>query len=337
MPIREVLDAVAALQGTRLPVGAPQTHERLPLLALGGKPEVPPENRSGARSDQQLVNLWLGSKRSTHTRRAYARDFAALDAFLAALPARDGDATPGRPWGLSEVTVRHLDAFCKHLEGDPESAPRTVCRRMSAAKSLFTFGHQTGYLRYNVGSVVKLMPFAHDLAQRILSEADVHACIAAARVGRDRSLLRFLYASGCRVSEAIALRWEHLSPRDDRLLVTVRGKGGKTRVVPLPLRFRAELEQLEHNNMSGHIFESRGGRPLDSKTMWSITHTAARQAGIKCDVSPHFLRHSHASHAIRRGAKIHVVQQTLGHASVQTTGAYLHLELGESSAFFLDT
>jgi len=331
-PVREILEGVAAVTGRP---GAPQARPAGVLLTLGGRPEAPLENRSGAHSDQQLVNLWLASKRSFNTRRAYARDAEAFSSFLGALPPKEDEDMPGCPWSLSEVTVRHLQAFVEHLEGDG-GAPRTVARRLSAVKSLFSFSQQTGYLQYNVGAVVKLPAFARDLAQRILSQDEVQRCFRAAPVGRNRTLLRFLYFSGCRVSEASGLRWEHLSERDDRLLVTLYGKGSKTRVVPLPRHFKDELEELEHANMSGHVFESRGGKPLDSKTMWTITSSAAEAAGISRRVSPHFMRHSHASHAIRAGAKIHVVQQTLGHSSVQTTGNYLHLELGESSAFYLE-
>lgn len=335
-PVRELLDGVAAVTRRQETPQAPRrAGERQVLLSLGGRPEAPLENRSGARSDQQLVNLWLGSKRSHHTRRAYTRDTDAFSCFLGALPPQEDEDMPGRPWSLAQVTVRHLQAFVEHLEGDG-SAARTVARRLSAIKSLMSFAQQTGYLQYNVGAVVKLPAFARDLAQRILSEDEVLRCFRAAPVGRNRTLLRFLYFSGCRVSEASGLRWEHLSERDDRLLVTLYGKGSKTRVVPLPRHLKDELEELQLANMSGHVFESRGGKPLDSKTMWRITSSAAEGAGISRRVSPHFMRHSHASHAIRRGAKIHVVQQTLGHASVQTTGDYLHLELGESSAFYLE-
>jgi len=62
---------------------------------------------------------------------------------------------------------------------------------------------------------------------------------------------------------------------------------------------------------------------------------AARDAGILADVSPHFLRHAHASHALDRGAPIHLVQATLGHASVATTGKYLHARPTESSGKYL--
>lgn len=321
--IRNLLDTVAVLRGK----------SPAPVLSLGGTPQVPSENRSGATTDQQIVRLWLDAKRSAHTRRSYARDMALFNEFLAALPT--SGAAP-RPYQLSEVTVAHIEAFYRAM-ATARVPPRTIARRLSAVKSLLTFAQQTGYLHFNVGTVVKLPAFAHDVAARILSESEVHACIYAAPEGRTRTLIRFMYYTGARVSEAVAVRWEHLTHRDDRFIVCLFGKGGKTRHVPVPLSLRSQLEELRKNNISGYVFETRGGHRLSEKDAWRFVEQAARAAGITRRVSPHFLRHSHASHALRRGADIHVVQKTLGHSNIRTTADYLHLERGESSAMYLDT
>ncbi|HYQ91573.1 MAG TPA: tyrosine-type recombinase/integrase, partial [Candidatus Competibacteraceae bacterium] len=74
---------------------------------------------------------------------------------------------------------------------------------------------------------------------------------------------------------------------------------------------------------------------LDRSQVHRIVRAAARRAGLTMPVSPHWLRHAHASHALERGAPIHLVQQTLGHASVATTGVYLHARPGDSSALYL--
>jgi integrase/recombinase XerD len=80
-----------------------------------------------------------------------------------------------------------------------------------------------------------------------------------------------------------------------------------------------------------------GPRPITSRQAERIVKQAATEAGLKnaSSVSPHWLRHAHASHAMDRGAKIHLVRGTLGHASVATTGRYLHARPDESSALFL--
>jgi integrase/recombinase XerD len=84
------------------------------------------------------------------------------------------------------------------------------------------------------------------------------------------------------------------------------------------------------------VFPSRkGGGSLDVSQVRRIVYLAARQAGLEQKVSPHWMRHAHASHALDRNAPIHLVQATLGHASVSTTGRYLHARPTDSSAFYL--
>ena len=83
------------------------------------------------------------------------------------------------------------------------------------------------------------------------------------------------------------------------------------------------------------IFRSRSGRPLDRGRVRMIIRRAAQRVGVADSVSPHWLRHAHASHALDRGAPIHLVQATLGHSSVATTSRYLHARPGDSSARFL--
>ena len=74
---------------------------------------------------------------------------------------------------------------------------------------------------------------------------------------------------------------------------------------------------------------------LDVSQVRRIVYAAAKKAGLEQKVSPHWMRHAHASHALDRSAPIHLVQATLGHASVSTTGRYLHARPTESSSFYL--
>jgi integrase/recombinase XerD len=83
------------------------------------------------------------------------------------------------------------------------------------------------------------------------------------------------------------------------------------------------------------IFRSRKGGHLDASQVRRIVYAAAKKAGLEQKVSPHWMRHAHASHALDRSAPIHLVQVTLGHASVSTTGRYLHARPTESSSFYL--
>ena len=83
------------------------------------------------------------------------------------------------------------------------------------------------------------------------------------------------------------------------------------------------------------MFRSRKGGHLDPSAVHRIVKAAAERAGLSEEVSAHWLRHGHASHSLERGAPIHLVQATLGHASVATTGRYLHARPTDSSARYL--
>lgn len=278
-------------------------------------------NHSGAESDAGLVRLWLAG-RSAHTARAYGDDAGRLLAFLSA-----------RGRSLRAATLADLADWAGSLAG----APSTLARRLSAAESLLTFGQRTGFLTFNVGAALKLPSRPNELAERILSEHETHALIAAAQPGRDRALLRFLYASGARVAEACGLAWRHVQPRDDgEGQVTLHGKGGKTRHVLLPARVVAELAELRGDaGDDAPVFASRTGRRLSERDARRVVARAAEKAALDRAVSPHWLRHAHASHALDRGAPVHLVQSDLGHASVATTGRYLHARPKDGSARFL--
>ena len=302
-----------------------------PLQALAAIP-------TQARSDAELLALWLHG-RSAHTQRAYQR---AVGRFLRSVR---------RP--LPAVTLGDLQAFAAELEAEG-LAPASRRLTLAAAKSLLAFGQRVGYLRFDVGAAVKLPPVKDALAERILDREAVLRLIDREPDARNRALLRLLYAGGLRVSEACALRWRDLQPREDAGQVTVYGKGGKTQVVLLsPATWRVLLalpgaaavaggEEADAGagNRDAPVFPSRrGGGPLDQPQAWRLVQAAAARVGLptgKAGVSPHWLRHAHATHALEHGhAPIHLVQATLGHASVATTSKYLHARPTDSSARYL--
>ena len=271
-----------------------------------------------AATDDQLVELWLHG-RSRHTQRAYRADSERFRSFVA------------KP--LAMVTLGDLQAFADSLVGKLSTRSRTL----AAVKSLLAFGQRTGYLALNVGAALKLPAGKNTLAERILTETDVHRMLALEPNRRNQLLLRLLYIAGVRVSELAALTWRDLQPRSDGGQVTVFGKGSKTRTVLLPSAlWRELLRSRQHAALDAPIFPSgRGGGHLHPSTIERIVAKAAARAGLELAVSPHWLRHSHATHALERGAPIHLVAATLGHASVATTGKYLHARPTDSSSKYL--
>jgi integrase/recombinase XerD len=274
---------------------------------------------SSASSDNQLVEIWLHG-RSRHTQRAYAADVAR---FLAGA---------GKP--LPAVTLSDLQNFADTLT---DLAPATRYRILSAVKSLLAFGHRIGYLPFDVGRALRLPGVRSHLAERILAEADVHRMLSLEPDQRNRALMTLLYVSAVRVSEVCGLCWRDLQANGDGGQITVFGKGDKTRSIQIPESVWKELGKLRGNaGEDDPVFRSRkNGAALKSVAVLRIVRHAARRAGIELAVSPHWLRHAHASHALDRGAPIHLVQATLGHASITTTGRYLHARPKDSSSRFL--
>jgi integrase/recombinase XerD len=286
-----------------------------------------PMGVSGASSDTGLIALWMEG-RSAHTRRAYGYESGRLLAFVA------------KP--LAQVTLTDLYDYQRTLTGSGPSqgevtpSPGTVGRAMACVKSLLSFGQKVGYLPFNVGAAVRLRSGRNALAERIISQADVHRMLALTDDRRDYPLLRFLYATGLRVSEVCGLTWRNMVPDGDTGFVNVHGKGDKTRVVRVPASVWGDVWHLKGNAADdAPVFVSRKGGPLDVSAIHRIVKKAAARANVPGNVSPHWLRHAHASHALDGGAPISLVQATLGHATIATTGRYLHARPGESSGKYL--
>ncbi len=207
---------------------------------------------------------------------------------------------------LRTVVMRDVQAFgvsIGHL------SPASIARRLSGVKSLIAMAHRIGYLAYDVGSPVQLPALKDSLAERILSEPDVQRFLWMEDDPRNAALLRLIYSAGLRISEACGLRWRDLTPREDSGQCTIFGKGGKTRVVRLTPSVWDRVTALRGNSgPDDPVFLSRSHQPLG---------------------------HAHVSHALSRGAPVHVVQATVGHASLQTTTRYSHVMPDESSARYL--
>jgi integrase/recombinase XerD len=149
-------------------------------------------------------------------------------------------------------------------------------------------------------------------------------------------MLKLLYLSGMRVSELCRLAWRDVQSDTNGVYITVFGKGGKTRTILLDNHIYKDLVFIRDNGgPDDPVFRSHKGSFLDPSQVWRIVRSAAKRAGIGVDVSPHWFRHAHASHALERGCPIHLVQATLGHASVATTGRYLHARPNDSSSLYL--
>jgi len=274
-----------------------------------------------ADNDSELIQLWLHGK-SKHTKRYYRRDVQHFFEFTHK--------------SLKQVILKHLQGFADHID-QQKLTDGSKRRILSSVKSLISFAHKLGYLPFDVSRPLILPTPKETLAERILSDEEVKRIIHAENHPRNKLLLKVLFISGIRVSELCSLCWQDLIERSDGGQVTVYGKGSKTRTVLIPEPLWSELMSFRANAPDDvPLFRGRGkNRPMHPTTVLRIVRRAARKAGLHQNVSPHWMRHAHASIAAEK-APLHVVQQSLGHSSIQTTSRYLHVKPNDCSSKYLD-
>lgn len=272
-----------------------------------------------AASDEQLILLWLHG-RSLRTQEVYLPEVQRFCRFVGV--------------GLHEVTLAMVQMFADSLHN---LQPATQRRILATIKSLFAFAHRLGYLPFDVTRPLRLPSLRETLNERILDEPDVVRIIACERNPRNIVLLTLLYSSGIRVSELCGLRWRDAQERENGGQITVYGKGGKTRTILLPLTVWEKIMSLQNHAREDEatVFQSRKRGQLTREQVYQIVRAATRRAGIAKNVSPHWLRHAHASHALEHGAPISLVQTTLGHANLATTSRYTHARPGHSSSEYI--
>lgn len=278
----------------------------------------------------------LAAERGTalNTLDAYRRDLDDFAGFLA-----------GEGRGLAEATAADVSGYLADLAGRGFAAS-SQARRLSALRQFHKFLYAEG-VRGDDPTGTAEAPKKTRPLPKILSVAEVDRLIETARAAalandlsdaaryraqRLYALIEVAYATGLRVSELVGLPASAATARSPFL--TVKGKGGKERLVPLSDRARAAM--AEHRALAQG--SKRAGADKWLFPSWSDSGHLTRQAfardlkalagavGIAHDkISPHVLRHAFASHIMANGADLRIVQQLLGHADIATTQIYTHV------------
>ncbi|KLE36053.1 recombinase XerD [Aurantiacibacter luteus] len=213
-------------------------------------------------------------------------------------------------------------------------APASVARKVSALRQFYGFCIDDG-LRDDDPSTVLPRPQArrplprilgHEEVERLLRTAEDEAAGERAAEVRMLALLELLYGSGLRASELVSMPVGAV-PRDAPFL-TVTGKGGQQRMVPVSRRAQAALSRWMAVRPGGSdcLFPSRTGH-ISRVRLFQLVRALAARAGIDpAKVSPHVLRHAFATHLLEGGADLRVLQTLLGHADIATTQIYTHVD-----------
>lgn len=197
----------------------------------------------------------------------------------------------------------------------------TMNRYLSTLSSFYTF--LVGQQVIDTNPVLGVdRPRIKDRELLYLKHVDVIRLLEKIGDLRDRLLIRTIYATGVRVSELCGIMIEHID--FDEETIRIRGKGGKIRTVFIDPDTLNAIRSFTGGRADGPLFKGRSGAPLSSRSVQHIFRKYA-PAGI----TPHKIRHSYASELYRRSRNLRVVQENLGHSSIQTTEVYLHTDLEE--------
>lgn len=238
---------------------------------------------------------------------------------------------------LRKIAVGDLTDYMGSLQA-ADLAPSSMSRNVVAVRTFFKYLQLEGIVVENPAELLA----AQKMWQRVpgvLTQRQVNAFLAAPRKTdrywqRDVAILEVLYATGCRASEVCNLRVRDLTLPQRHL--RCEGKGGKQRMVPIGSqaieainRYTKEVRgdlAAKALHPPEELFLSRAGKPLDRIQLWRLVKKYASRVGIDSKISPHSLRHSFATHLLAGGADLRQVQEMLGHASIQTTQIYTHVE-----------
>lgn len=261
---------------------------------------------------------------SDNTRQAYLSDVCHLLEFL--------EEKGINPAGTSESDLHEFICTLR----DIGIGPRSQARILSGIRSYFKFLRLSGLIEKNPTDLLESPRLGRHLPE-VLSVEEIDMMIEAIPEGKEESLrnhaiIETLYGSGLRVSELTDARLSRLNMEDGYMIV--EGKGSKQRIVPvspsaldlireyLPQRSRLSIKP----DASDILFLNRRGARMTRVMVFYIIRDLAAAAGILKKVSPHTLRHSFATHLLEGGASLRVIQELLGHESLETTEIYVHLD-----------
>ncbi len=262
------------------------------------------------------VQVYLQSLNTERTRQTYARALADFHAWYVQTYGEEPDATlltdeEAREWRHFLANVRRLSAS-------------TVNQRLAALKGLARFHGRD----LRVRGMKKVLPPVEPLNGRELGRLLAAVEGETWQAKRDVAILNLMARAGLRVSEVVALCLDDVRLNRRKGHVTVRAsKGLKERTVPLPKAARDALRAYLDARPSWAckvLFVSRTGRPLTPRDVQRLVEKAARRAGLSRRVTPHTLRHTYATRALRQGVDLATLARLLGHESLTTTARYLH-------------
>jgi integrase/recombinase XerD len=292
----------------------------LGVAVASAKPVV---TELSAGVDRYLRHVSIERGLSINTVQAYRRDLAAYQLSLEARGITSAEA----------VTPDDVARFAHELRTREQPlVASSVARMLSSVRGLHRFLLDEGLVATDV-TVDATPPKLPQRLPKAITVEQMEALLAATdgddlQAIRDKALLELLYATGARVSEAVALNVDDVIEGD---VVRLFGKGSKQRIVPVGRFAQSAIETYlvrarpafsARGRATPALFLGARGDRVSRQNAWLIIQAAAERAKLDVSISPHTFRHSFATHLLQGGADVRVVQELLGHSSVATTQIY---------------
>ena len=278
-----------------------------------------------------LNHLELERNLATNTIQAYSRDLDYLTQQL-----------------NNDLKNLSLDSCIKVIKSYSSShSEKSVLRITACIKSFIKYLYIEGHIKNDFGSNIESISTKISLPKTL----DIITVISlienikpdSPKSIRDRLIFEFLYGTGCRISELVNTDLQDIDFESN--IVKIRfGKGSKQRLIPLGKSLKNSIEayviQVRNNvpnfqKIDALLLNSKGKR-LTRQSIWTVINKYAQEQGIK-DLTPHTLRHAFATHLLEGGADVRVVQELLGHSSINTTQIYTHVTVDKLRETFIQT
>lgn len=231
---------------------------------------------------------------------------------------------------ILESDTEDLERYLKYIK-NLEST--TVAHKITSIKSYFNYNIKRGIVSVNPADKVSRPKLTKHLPEYLTEEEvgkllDVE--VKSPYDFRNKTILELLYSSGIRISELVNIKTPNYD--SEECLIRIMGKGSKERIVPLGdyavnimNDYMNNYRPLINKKHTDYVFVNNRGDKISRQFIFKVIKKEALKKGIKKDISPHTLRHTFATHLLKNGADLRIIQELLGHENISTTQIYTHV------------